>query len=70
MEANSDVRLCPSMPIWAWMVRYAAQTILYWRIDPDDGLTAMQKIRGRSAMMARPRFGEHVLYKIPKTVKM
>ena len=70
IEANSEARLNPSMPIWAWMVQYAAQTILYWRMDPDDGLTAMQKIRGRAAMTARPRFGEKVLYKIAKTIKL
>ena len=57
------------MALWPWMIEFAAQTILYWRICGDDGLTAIQKIRGKTSMSAKPRFGERVLYKIAKTVK-
>ena len=37
---------------------------------PEDGLTAIQRIRGRSTMTAKPRFGEKILYKLSKTIKL
>ena len=70
IETNSGTRMTPSHPVWPWLIEYAAQTLLYWRISGDDGLTAMQRIRGRSTTSPKPRFGEHVLYKVSKTVKL
>jgi hypothetical protein len=64
------VKLNPSHCLWPWLIEYAAQTLLYWRVVGDDGLTAIQRIRGRSTTSPRPRFGEKVLYKVPKTVKL
>ena len=66
MESNTGTRLIPSHPTWPWLIEFAAQTLLYWRVTNDDGLTAIQRIRGRSTMSAKPRFGEKVLYKITK----
>jgi hypothetical protein len=70
LEANLKRKLAPTQTIWPWLVEYAAQTLLYWRISGEDGLTAIQRIRGRSTTAPRPRFGEKVMYKIPKTVKI
>lgn len=66
MESNTGTRLIPSHPTWPWLIEFAAQTLLYWRVTNDDGLTAIQRIRGRSTMSAKPRFGEKVLYNITK----
>ena len=62
LEVNTKEKIKPSSPLWPWMIEFAAQTILYWRICGDDGLTAIQKIRGNTSMSAKPRFGEVVLY--------
>jgi hypothetical protein len=70
VEINSKVKLTPTHVLWPWLIEYAAQTLLYWRISGEDGLTTIQRIRGRSTMSPKPRFGEHVMYKVPKTVKM
>ena len=70
VEVNSNVKINPSHAIWPWLVEFAAQSILYWRVSGHDGLTAIERIRGRSSMSAKPRFGENVLYKVSKTVKL
>ena len=70
IEVNAKTKLGPRQAIWPWLVEYAAQSILYWRITGNDGLTAIQRIRGKCRVAPRPRFGEKVLYKISKTVKI
>ena len=70
LETNANIKIAPSHPVWPWMIEFAAQTLLYWRISGDDGLTAIQRIRGKSIMSPKPRFGEKVLYKIAKTKKI
>ena len=69
IELSTKEKITPSSALWPWLIEFAAQTILYWRVCSEDGLTAIQRIRGRSSMTAKPRFGEKVLYKIPKTIK-
>ena len=58
------------MAIWAWMIEFAAQTLLFWAVDSEDGLTAIERIRGRAAMSAKARFGERILYKLSKTIRI
>ena len=70
IETNIKAKLNPSQTIWLWPIEYAAQTFLFWRTSGDDGLTAIQRIRGRSTMAPRPRFGERTMYKILKVVKL
>ena len=70
VEVNSKVKINPSQAIWPWMVEFAAQSILYWRVSGHDGLTAIERIRGRSSVSAKPRFGESVLYKVSKTARL
>ena len=70
VEINENTRINPDQPAWPWLIEFAAQTILYWRIGGYDGLTAIQRIRGRSSTSPKPRFGEKVLYKIAKTKKL
>ena len=70
LETNIKAKLNPSQSVWPWLIEYAAQTLLYWRVTGEDGLTAIQRIRGRSTTAPRPRFGERVMYKIPKVVKI
>ncbi len=43
---------------------------LCWRVSCHDGSTSTQRIRGRSTGAPRPRFGERVLYKVSRTVKL
>ena len=45
VEINANTRINPDQPAWPWLIEFAAQTILYWRIGGDDGLTAIQRIR-------------------------
>jgi len=70
VESSSDTKMVPTHPAWPWMIEFAAQSILYWRISGDDGLTAIQRIRGRSTTSPKPRFGEKILYKLSKTIKL
>ena len=67
---NSKVKINPSQAIWPWMVEFAAQSILYWRVSGHDGLTAIERIGCRSSVSAEPRFGESVLYKVSKTARL
>ena len=70
VESSSDTKMVPTHPAWPWMIEFAAQSILYWRISGDDGLTAIQRIRGRSTTSPKPRFGEKILYKLSKIIKL
>ena len=70
LEINSNIKIAPSHPVWPWMIEFAAQTLLYWRISGNNGLTAIQRIRGKSIMSPKPRFGEKVLNNIAKTKKI
>ena len=45
LELNIKATLNPSQTIWPWLIEYAAQAPLFWRISEDDGLTAIQRIR-------------------------
>ena len=62
--------MAPTHPAWPWMIEFAAQSILYWRISGNDGFTAIQRIRGRSTTSPKPRFGEKILYKLSNTIKL
>ncbi len=65
------MKLSPSQSIWPWLIEYAAQTLLHWRVTGRDGLTAIQRMRMRGRSTApRPRLGEKVLYKVSKTVRL
>ena len=35
-----------------------------------EALTAIERIRGRSSVSAKPKFGESVLYKVSKTARL
>lgn len=67
-EINIKVKLHPSHHAWPWMIKYAAQTITMYKVNASDGLTAIQRIRGRARTAPKARFGEQVLYKIPQIV--
>ena len=66
VESDSDTKMVPTHPAWPWMIEFATQSILYWGISGDDGLTAIQRIRGRSTTSPKPRFGEKILYTLFK----
>lgn len=70
VETNMKIDLHPSHYVWPWMVEYAAQTLLMYRINNSDGLTSIQRIRGRARTTPKARFGEQILYQIPKTVRI
>ena len=57
-------------PLWPWLIEYAGQTIHMFQVNRDDGLTASQRIRGKAAMSPQAKFGDKVLYKPMKTVKL
>ena len=64
------IKLEHNHPIWPWLIEYAAQTLHQFQITRDDGLTPAQRLRGKSAMSARAKIGEKILYKPMKTVKV
>lgn len=70
LDLEAGVRINPRFPIWNRLVEFAAQTILMWRISGDDGVTAIQRIRGRSSTTPKARFGEKMLFKVARTVRL
>lgn len=68
-EAAAGSRIDASFPIWSCLIEFVAQTLLMWRISGDDGLTA-QRTRGRSRTTPKSRFGEKVLYEVPRTIRV
>ena len=70
IEANYDMKLTDDHPIWPWLIEYAGQTLHMFQVNRDDGLTPVQRIRGKMAMGPRARIGEKVLYKPMKTVRL
>lgn len=70
VETHMKTDLHPSHSAWPWMIEYAAQTILMYRINNSDGLTSIQRIRGCARTTPKARFGEQILYKIRKTVRL
>ena len=69
LEDKMTVKLENKRPIWPWLIQYAAQTIHMYQINRQDGLTAAQRIRGRTSIPPRANLDEQMLYKPMKTVK-
>ena len=65
-KIGSRVKL--SDTVVPWMVRHAAHLINVSRVH-TDGRTAWQRMKGRRSNIKFLRFGEAVLFKIPKTNK-
>lgn len=70
LEAAAGFRINPSFHIWKWLIEFAAPAFLMWRLCGDDGYTANQRTRGRARTSPKARFGEKVLYKVAKTVRL
>ena len=70
IETNYGYTLMNKHPIWPWLIEYAGQTLHMFGNTREDGLTPVQRIRGRISMAPRVRLGEKVLYKSMKTVKV
>eukprot|EP00973_Karenia_brevis_P061575 8562709-Karenia_brevis.AAC.1 len=66
VETEAKMKIGPGSSIWPWMIEYAADTIRTGVIG-EDGLTAHERYKGRSAQMSIVAFGERVLYKPAKT---
>lgn len=69
VEASTGARINSAHPLWPWLVEFAAQTLLFWRINSADGLASIQRIVGRSGMTAKPKFAEQTLYRVAKTAR-
>ena len=70
IESRSNISLTSQRAIWLWLIEHAAQCLHMYQTGRGDGLMPYQRIRGRVAMTRSVRFGEKVLYKPSKTVKM
>ena len=70
VEANYGTKLADNHPVWPWLIEYVGQTLHMFQINRDDGLTPVQRIRGKMAMGPRARIGEKVLHKPMKTAKL
>jgi len=69
IETQADTKIDATHPLWPWLVEYAAMGIYMYQVG-SDGKTARQRTRGRSAMAGTVGFGEQVLYKPMKTIKI
>eukprot|EP00973_Karenia_brevis_P003752 518835-Karenia_brevis.AAC.1 len=63
------MKIGPQHKIWPWLIEYAAQTLLTGKMGPD-GKTAMERYRGNRSHQAIVSFGEQILYKPAKTVRL
>lgn len=70
IEASAETKLHAQDALWPWLIEFSAQTFLFWRISPSTGMTSIQRIRGRSHVSPKAKFGEVVLYRIPKTIRL
>ena len=69
IESKAKTKIEASHPLWPWLIEYAAMCIYMYQVG-TDGKTARQRTRGRGAMASTVGFGEQVLYKPMKTVKL
>ena len=69
IESEANTTIDASHPLWPWLIEYAAMGIYMYHVG-TDGKTARQRTRGRSSMASGVAFGEQVLYKPMKTVKI
>lgn len=70
LDASLGVRLHLAHALWPWLIEFASQTISLWIINSSDGLTAIQRKRGTSRMSPKTKFGDQILYKLPKHLKL
>ena len=66
LEAKIRQRIRLTNPVVPWMVRHAAALITRCRVRPS-GRTSLEMMRGRRTNSQITEFGEHILFKIPKT---
>lgn len=66
LEAKIAQKIRLANPIVPWMIRHAAALITRCRIRPS-GRTSLEMIKGRRTNAPIAEFGEHILFKIPKT---
>jgi len=69
IETQANTKIESTHPLWPWLVEYAAMGIYMYQVG-SDGKTARQRTRGRSSMASTVGFGEQVLYKPMKTIKI
>ena len=60
----------PNHPIWPWLIEFAGMSLYMYKINGTDGLTSRCRTKGRASMTAKAGFGEQILYKPSKTVKI
>eukprot|EP00973_Karenia_brevis_P075571 10498545-Karenia_brevis.AAC.1 len=70
IEYEAQMKINPSHHIWPWLIEYAGFTLLAYKIDEADGKTPLERSRGRSAPQRGVAFGECVMYKPAKTVRL
>ena len=58
IEEEANMKIESSSHIWPWLIEYAAFTLYAFKIDHSDGLTAMERTRGKSTHQAIVAFGE------------
>ena len=70
IEEEAKMKIGSKSHIWPWLIEYAAFTLYAFKIDDDDGLTAMERTRGKTTHQTVVAFGERVMYKPSKTVRI
>lgn len=64
IELNMKLNVHPSHQAWPWLAEYVAQTMLLYKVNAVDGLTAIQRIRGlsRATQKGKIRSAGSLLY--------
>ena len=70
VENCINVKLEDNHPLWPWLIKYAGQTLHFYQANRHDGLTPVRRVREKSAMSPRAKFGEKVLDKPMTMVKL
>eukprot|EP00973_Karenia_brevis_P042574 5893899-Karenia_brevis.AAC.2 len=70
IEEEASMKIDSTSHIWPWLIEYAAFTLYAFKIDDDDGLTALERTRGKATHQAIVAFGERVMYKPAKSVRV
>ena len=70
IEKKTGEMIEPNHPIWPWLIEFAGMSLYMYKVNGKDGLTSRCRTKGRASMTAKAGFGEQVLYKPSKTVKI
>eukprot|EP00973_Karenia_brevis_P064001 8893993-Karenia_brevis.AAC.1 len=70
IEIEAKMTINSKSHIWPWLIEYSAFTLFAFKVDDDDGLTAIERTRGKTTHQSIVAFGERVHFKPAKTIRV